>query len=359
MTVDSHHDLEMLLRRIIRVEAGVTAVAPADKWRGGTLVLRPGTASREGISGLLVRTIARLRGAFPQARLLVRLDGGLGGPALLDRLEAVGVEYVIGLPGNAVLDRRAVKALRKARPQARATGQTAHGYTECRYAAQSWSRRRRVVIKAEVVAHPGRALRDNPRFVVTNRPERAQGVYEDLYCQRGDIENRIKELHHGLELDRTSCSRFWANQFRVLLTAAAYVVLQELRRHAARTGCARAQVTTLRERLLKLGARVSCRCGGLCCTCRPPRPSGTPGIRSPWPSGPARGRRSEGPHDGSLAPAGEVRLRGASTGRGPGHRELAEAPRAGEAPVGTPPGVRIRRGIPIRALSMGFMNNAG
>ena len=219
-------------------------------------VLRSGTASREGISGLLVRTIARLRGAFPQARLLVRLDGGLGGPALLDRLEAVGVEYVIGLPGNAVLARRAEKALRKARRRARTTGQTATGYTECRYAAQPWSRRRRVVIKAEVVAHPGRALKDNPRFVVTNRPERAQVVYEDQYCQRGDIENRIKELHHGLELDRTSCSRFWANQFRVLLTAAAYVVLQELRRHAARTGCAWAQVTTLRERLLKLGARV-------------------------------------------------------------------------------------------------------
>lgn len=219
-------------------------------------ILRPGTASRQGIGGLLVRTIARLRGAFPGARLLVRLDGGLGGPALLDRLEAVGVDYVIGLPGNAVLARRAEKALRKARRQARTTGQTAHGYTECRYAAKSWAQRRRVVIKAEVVAHPGRARRDNPRFVVTNRPERAQVVYEHLYCQRGEIENRIKELHHGLELDRTSCSRFWANQFRVLLTAAAYVVLQELRRYAARTGCARAQVTTLRERLLKLGARV-------------------------------------------------------------------------------------------------------
>jgi hypothetical protein len=219
-------------------------------------VLRPGTASRQGLSGVLGRTIARLRGAFPQARLLVRLDGGLGSPALLAQLEAVGVDYVIGLPSNAVLERRAQKALRKARRQARATGQTAHGYTECRYAAKSWTRRRRVVIKAEVVAHPGRARRDNPRFVVTNRPERAQAVYEQLYCQRGDIENRIKELHHGLELDRTSCSRFWANQFRVLLTAAAYVMLQDLRRHAARTGCARAQVTTLRERLLKLGVRV-------------------------------------------------------------------------------------------------------
>jgi len=219
-------------------------------------ILRPGTATRQGVLGLLRRTIERLRGAFPQARLLVRLDGGLVSPAVLDRLDAVGVDYVIGLPGNAVLARRAEKALRKARRRARATGQTAHGYTECRYAAKTWGPRRRVVIKAEVVAHPGRALKDNPRFVVTNRRERAQAVYEDLYCQRGEIENRIKELHHGLELDRTSCSRFWANQLRVLLTAAAYVLLQELRRRAVGTACARAQVTTLRERLLKLGTRV-------------------------------------------------------------------------------------------------------
>lgn len=219
-------------------------------------VLRPGTASREGVSGGLRRVIATLRGAFPRARLLVRLDGGLGSPALLDRLDAVGVDYVIGLPTNAVLRRRAEKALRNARRRARETGQTATGYTECRYAAKTWSRRRRVVIKAEVVCHPGRAPKGNPRFVVTNRPERAQIVYERVYCYRGEIENRIKELHHGLELDRTSCSRFWANQLRVLLTAAAYVLLQELRRRAAHTVCARAQVTTLRERLLKLGARV-------------------------------------------------------------------------------------------------------
>jgi hypothetical protein len=219
-------------------------------------LLRPGTASREGVSSVLLRLIARLRGAFPQARLLVRLDGGLGSPALLDRLEAVGVDDVIGLPSNAVLVRRAEKALRKARRRARERDQTATGYTECRYAAKTWSRRRRVIIKAEVVAHPGRALQDNPRFVVTNRPEQAQAVHERLYCYRGEIKNRIKELHRGLEVDRTSCSRFWANQLRVLLTAAAYGLLQELRRRAARTVRARAQVTTLRERLLKLGARV-------------------------------------------------------------------------------------------------------
>ena len=89
-------------------------------------------------------------------------------------------------------------------------------------------------------------LRQTPRF-----------VYERIYCARGDIENRIKELLDGLQIDRTSCCRFWANQLRVLVTAAAYVLMQELRLRAARTACARAQVTWLRDRLLKLGAHVA------------------------------------------------------------------------------------------------------
>ena len=91
---------------------------------------------------------------------------------------------------------------------------------------------------------------------VTNLAQTPRFVYERVYCARGDIENRIKELLDGLQLDRTSCCRFWANQLRVLLTAAAYVLLQELRLRAARTACARSQVTWLRDRLLKLGAHV-------------------------------------------------------------------------------------------------------
>jgi len=113
-----------------------------------------------------------------------------------------------------------------------------------------------VIIKAEVVQHPGREPRDNPRFVVTNLHQRPQGLYERVYCARGDIENRIKELQHDLAIGRTSCSRLWANQLRVILTAAAFVLMQELRLRAARTPCARAQVATLRLRLLKLGVRV-------------------------------------------------------------------------------------------------------
>jgi len=112
-----------------------------------------------------------------------------------------------------------------------------------------------MIFKAEVVRADGKEPKDNPRFVITNMKQTPLWIYEEVYCQRGEIENRIKELY-ALEIDRTSCSSFWANQFRVLLTAAAYVLMQELRLCAAGSNCSRAQVWTLRERLLKLGARV-------------------------------------------------------------------------------------------------------
>ena len=111
-------------------------------------------------------------------------------------------------------------------------------------------------MKAEVVRLPGREPRDNPRFVVTSLKGSAKSIYEREYCARGEVENRVKELKLGLEIDRTSCSRFLANQFRVLMTAAAYVLIQEIRLGAKGTRWAHAQVTTLREHVLKLGARV-------------------------------------------------------------------------------------------------------
>ena len=105
-------------------------------------------------------------------------------------------------------------------------------------------------------SRPAGGPRDNARFVITNLRPTPRFVYEHIYCARGDIENRIKELHEGLQIGRTSCGRFWANQLRVLLTAAAYVLMQELRLRAARTVHARTQVAGLRERLLKLGVHV-------------------------------------------------------------------------------------------------------
>ncbi len=222
-----------------------------------TAVLRPGNAvASVGAIGILWRILQKLQRAFPQARLRVRLDGGFADPLLLTFLDAMGVEYVVAMAKNAVLNRLAEPAMQQARKLSEESGQTEHLYGEGRYAAESWQAERRVIFKAEVVRAEGKEPKDNPRFLITNLQQSPRWIYEQVYCPRGEIENRLKELHQGLEIDRTSCSKFLANQFRVLMTAAAYVLMQELRLRAARTGCARAQVWTFRERLLKLGAQV-------------------------------------------------------------------------------------------------------
>ncbi|MHC4223068.1 MAG: IS1380 family transposase [Planctomycetota bacterium] len=212
------------------------------------VVLRPGNApASRGAVGLLRRLFTKLRCALPKARLRVRLDGGFATPEVLDFLDDEGVEYLVAIAKNSRLEPRGRRLLGKARRIARQTGKTARFYGETRYAARKWRRgKRRVIYKAEVVRLAGREPKDNLRF---------RRVYQ-IYRARGDQENRIKELHYGLELDRTSCSRFLANQMRVLLTLAAYVLMQELRRRARGTRCAGAQVSTLRERLFKVAAWV-------------------------------------------------------------------------------------------------------
>jgi len=221
-----------------------------------TAILRPGNAHATlGVIGILRRLFRKLRLAFPSARLRVRLDGGFASPAVFTFLEAEGVEYLVAMASNARLEKRIRRLLGKARMRSRATGETAHLFGETRYAAKKWCRKRRVIMKAEVVRLAGRDPRDNPRFVVTNLAQSPRRVYA-IYRERGDVENRLKELHYGLGFDRTSCTAFWANAFRVLLTAAAYVLLQALRQRLATTPAATLQVGTLRERLFKLGARV-------------------------------------------------------------------------------------------------------
>jgi hypothetical protein len=220
-------------------------------------VLRPGNlGAGVGAIGILSRLLPKLRAAFPRARLRVRLDGGFASAELFAFLEREGLEYVVAMAKNKVLKRRAARLMGTARRLSRESGETAHLYSETLYAAGTWDHSRRVIIKAEVVRHPGRTPKDNPRFVVTNLKQSPRHLYEAIYCARGDIENRIKELHHGLEIDRTSCSRFLANQLRGLLSAGAYVLYQELRLRAARTAFRAAQVSTLREHLMKLGAWV-------------------------------------------------------------------------------------------------------
>jgi hypothetical protein len=220
-------------------------------------VLRPGTgAATRGVRGLLRRLFTKLRTLFPRARLRVRADAGFADAKLLTLLDVADVEYVLGLAGNRRLDKRVRRLLGRARMQARTTGDTATLYGETRYAARRWDRKRRIIMKAEVLCYPGRSRKDNPRFLVTNLPHRPATVYTRLYCGRGDMENRLKELQHGVAMDRTSCSRFAANQLRLFFSAAAYALFQVLQTFARHTGLGAAQIWTLRERLVKLAVWV-------------------------------------------------------------------------------------------------------
>jgi Transposase DDE domain group 1 len=224
-----------------------------------TAVLRPGNApGSAGALGILRRVIQRLREAFPEAKIRVRLDGGFAAPAVLYFLDCEPkVEYVVNFASNAVLERKAKSAMKRARRKSKASGKTEHVYGECPYRTrQSWPWKRRVIYKAEVVRAEGKKPKDNPRFVVTNMKQSPQWLYEQVYCQRGDLENRIKELHYGMEIGRTSCTSFWANQLRVWMTAAAYVLMQELRLRLAGTASARTQVSNLREHFVKLGVQL-------------------------------------------------------------------------------------------------------
>ena len=219
-------------------------------------VLRPGNApTKSGALALLQRIIGRLQERLPRARILVRLDGGFADAKLLEFLDAVGVDYVVAMAKNKVLERKVDLDMIVARVLSEYTGTTEHVYTDCAYAAGTWQHERRVVCKAEVVRLEGREPKLNARFVVTNLRGKAQRIYERIYCMRGEAENRIKELF-DVSLDRTSCTRFLANQLRVLLAAAAYVLMQELRLAARGTAWARAQVATLRLDLLKIGVQV-------------------------------------------------------------------------------------------------------
>src|SRR5206468_2763638 len=153
-------------------------------------LLRPGTgAATRGVRALLRRLFTKLRALFPRARLRVRADAGFADATLLAFLDAAEVEYVLGLAGNRRLDKRVRRLLGRARMQARTTGDTATLYGETRYAARRWARKRRIIMKAEVLCYPGRSRKDNPRFLVTNLPHRPATVYTRVYCGRGDMEN--------------------------------------------------------------------------------------------------------------------------------------------------------------------------
>jgi hypothetical protein len=221
-------------------------------------VLRPGTATgTQGLGTMLRWAVRLLRERFPAVRILLRGDSGFGNATVLRWCHTLGVGYRLCVAQNPVLQERSVAtqidaALVATHPRAGEDGQE---FGEFRYQAGTWAYEERVIVKAEVTQ--GKL---NPRFVVTSEAETPEAEYR-AYCARGDRENRIKEFKRDLASGRTSCHRFWANQFRVLLHLAASVLMTALQTAAQGTAWADAQVGTLRTRLLKVGARLveSCR----------------------------------------------------------------------------------------------------
>jgi hypothetical protein len=196
--------------------------------------------------------VKKLRAAWPGVKITIRADSGFCRWRLMRWCDSHGIGYVLGLAKNPVLERAARDEIERAERQFRHTGQPQRIFGSFSYAASTWDRARRVIVKAE-----HNAQGKNPRFVVANVPCDPQELYEDVYCQRGEAENRIKEQQRDLFADRTSCHRFLANQFRLLLSSAAYVLVQAMRRTAlAGTELARAQVGTIRLKLFKVAARV-------------------------------------------------------------------------------------------------------
>lgn len=218
--------------------------------------LRSGTSKEgHGTIPLLRRTVERLRQKFgARQKILVRLDGGFFAPRLLEELDRLKVHYVVGMPSNKRLKAIVAPLMPRVKEAALATEETTREFTECSYRTRSWRRARRVVTKVEAIPYPGRTVKENPRHFVTNLRAKPESVHA-LYCLRGDPENRIKELKAGLAVDRTSCSRFVANQVRVILAAAAYLLFQELRWRARRK-LGRMQVPQLISRLIKVSATI-------------------------------------------------------------------------------------------------------
>jgi len=220
--------------------------------------LRP--ANIDGSAGAIeeiARIVAQIRVRWPMVRIILRADSGFARDALMTWCEANGVDFIFGLARNVRLTRTIGAELVEARDESQATGQPARRFKDMTWSTRkSWSRKRRVIAKAEWTK--GEA---NPRFIVTSLTA-ADGdgrrLYEDVYCARGEMENRIKECQIDLFADRTSTATMKANQLRLWFASMAYVLLDSLRRTALQaTDLADATAGTIRRKLFKIGALVT------------------------------------------------------------------------------------------------------
>ena len=201
---------------------------------------------------ILALLVKRLRAAWPEVRIVLRADSGFCRHKMLSWCERNEVGYIVGLAKNARLNKDAEMWMGWAEAAWRHGGEKQRLFVELRYGAKTWTRRRRVIARLE---HGPKGA--NPRYVVTNLEGDGKVLYERLYCARGEMENRIKECQLDLLADRTSCHKWWPNQFRLMIASLAYSLIEAIRRLALKgTDMARAQAGTIRLKLLKIGAVV-------------------------------------------------------------------------------------------------------
>lgn len=201
------------------------------------------------ILSLLVR---RLNKAWPSVSIVFRGDGGFCRHQLFDWCDKNNVKYIVGMGQNNKLNKMLEPLMQQANEAFTATKVKQRLFSEFQYQAGSWSRERKIVGKAEVTS-----FGDNPRYIVTNLEGKPQDLYDKIYCQRGNMENRIKEQQLELFADRTSCHKWWSNQFRLLLSSLAYILIEYIRDKLLQgTELAKAQVGTIRLKLFKIGAVI-------------------------------------------------------------------------------------------------------
>lgn len=202
--------------------------------------------------GILALLVKRFRQKWPRVRIIFRGDSGFCRHRMLSWCERHNVGYITGIGKNNRLLAETKELREKAELTYQRTQEKQRLFGEVSYAAQTWKTPRRVVVKAE---HTEQGA--NPRFVVTNLEGDPKALYETVYCARGEMENRIKEQQLDMFADRTSCHEWWANQFRLLLSSAAYVLVSGIRRLGLKgTELARAQCGTIRLKCFKIGAVI-------------------------------------------------------------------------------------------------------
>jgi hypothetical protein len=215
--------------------------------------LRPSNIDGAKHSGAILKLLVKaLRKQWPEVRIIFRADGGFCRRRILSWCERNNVSYIVGYTRNKRLEVIIADALKATQARFEQTQVKQRDFIDFYYGAQSWNKQRHIIAKLELTDKG-----TNTRFIVTNLSGEAQALYDNIYCARGEMENRIKEQQLGLFADRTSAHDWWANQFRLLLSSLAYLLLEGIRRIALKgTELAKAQATTIRLKLLKIGAVI-------------------------------------------------------------------------------------------------------